>query len=101
MRRVQARIRQIVRRHLGLSGLGLEVALKARLTEDLGADPSAVAQLLLAVEEAFDIDISSEAAERFRTPQDLIDHATALLAKQRPSLEGNSRFLAPRREDLR
>jgi acyl carrier protein len=85
MRYVQTRIWRIVRKQLGLDDLGREIALKARFAEDLGSDPVAVAQLVLAVEEQLDIEISNEDAEGFRSAQDVIDHVAARLSKARTS----------------
>jgi acyl carrier protein len=50
-----------------------QVRPQASFVEDLGADSLAIAQLTLAFEEAFDIDISEKAVEHLRTVQDAID----------------------------
>jgi acyl carrier protein len=46
----------------------------ARLIDDLGADAVEVADLLVAVEQEWDIEISHEIAARLRTVQDIVDH---------------------------
>jgi len=46
---------------------------EANLIEDLGADSLDSVELMMAFEEAFDMDIADELAETIRTVQDLID----------------------------
>ena len=50
-----------------------EVHLKADLVDDLGADVSSAALVLLALEEAFDVDLEEEIdGERLRTVEDVV-----------------------------
>jgi acyl carrier protein len=46
----------------------------ARLADDLGADAVETADLFVAVEQEWDIEISHETAARLRTVQDIIDY---------------------------
>ena len=46
----------------------------ARLIDDLGADAVEVADLFVAVEQEWDIEISHEIAARLRTVQDIVDY---------------------------
>jgi acyl carrier protein len=46
----------------------------ARLIDDLGADAVEVADLFVAVEQEWDIEISHEIAARLRTVQDIMDY---------------------------
>ncbi|AFW96461.1 acyl carrier protein [Dolichospermum sp. UHCC 0684] len=57
------------------------VTLEANFVDDLGADSLDTVELVMALEEEFDIDIPDEAAEKIKTVQDTVDyissHATA------------------------
>jgi acyl carrier protein len=52
--------------------------------DDLGADSLDTVELVMAFEEAFDIEIPDEEAEKIRTVQDAVDYITkhAKVAKQ-------------------
>jgi len=54
-----------------------EVIPTANLIEDLGADSLDHVELVMALEEDFNIEISDEEAEKFVTVQDIMDHLTA------------------------
>ena len=61
--------------------LGVEldsVTPAASFTEDLGADSLDAVELIMAIEEAFDIEIPDEEAETMTTPADCV---TAIKAK--------------------
>jgi acyl carrier protein len=59
-----------------------ELTPDAHIREDLGADSLDDVEVVMALEEEFDIEIDDEAAERVRTVQQIIDHVTAALRKQ-------------------
>ncbi len=46
----------------------------ASFIDDLGADSLDLVELIMAMEEAFDIEIADEVAEKIVTVQDAIDH---------------------------
>jgi len=46
----------------------------ASFVDDLGADSLDLVELIMAMEEAFDIEIADEVAEKITTVQDAIDH---------------------------
>ena len=46
----------------------------ASFVDDLGADSLDLVELIMAMEEAFDIEIPDEVAEKITTVQDAIDH---------------------------
>lgn len=46
----------------------------ASFIDDLGADSLDLVELIMAMEEAFDIEIADEVAEKITTVQDAIDH---------------------------
>ncbi len=51
-----------------------EVIGKASFVDDLGADSLDLVELIMAMEEEFDIEIPDEEAEKIRTVQDAIDY---------------------------
>jgi acyl carrier protein len=51
-----------------------EVKPEANFTEDLGADSLDVVELVMALEEKFDIEIPDEAAEKISTVQAAVDY---------------------------
>lgn len=54
-----------------------EVVPEAAFTDDLGADSLDLVELIMTMEEDFDIDISDEDAEKLTTVQDAIDYINA------------------------
>ena len=54
-----------------------DVIPEASLIEDLGADSLAIIELVMSMEETFNIDIEDEDAEKLLTVQDAIDYITA------------------------
>ncbi len=67
---VESKVKQII-----VSQLGVEEAAvvgKARFIEDLGADSLDIVELVMAMEEAFEIDIPDEEAENIRTVNDAV-----------------------------
>jgi len=66
------RIKQIIAEHLGVDEA--EVTASASFIDDLGADSLDVVELVMGFEEAFDIEILDEDAEKIRTVQEAIDY---------------------------
>ncbi len=56
----------------------------ADFVDDLGADSLATVELVLALEEAFEIDISPDHAERIRTVKDALDCVVSLYGPRAP-----------------
>jgi acyl carrier protein len=57
--------------------LGIEketITPEAHVIDDLGADSLDVVEMIMALEEAFDIEIPDEDAEKIRTVQDIFDY---------------------------
>ena len=76
MASVDEKVKQIVTEQLGVDQG--EVTTSASCVDDLGADSLDRVELVMAFEEAFDIEIPDEDAEKIRTVQDAIDY----IAKQ-------------------
>ena len=51
-----------------------EVTAEASFVDDLGADSLDQVELVMALEEAFDVEIPDEDAEKLRTVQDALDY---------------------------
>jgi len=54
-----------------------EVTLEADFVEDLGADSLDVVELVMALEEKFEIEIPDEASEKIKTVKDVVDYIEA------------------------
>ena len=72
MAAVDERVKQIVMEQLGVEES--EVTNSAAFVDDLGADSLDQVELVMAFEEAFDVEIPDEDAEKIRTVQDAIDY---------------------------
>lgn len=74
MATIQERIKQIVAEQLGVDED--QVTNEASFMDDLGADSLDTVELVMALEEEFDIEISDEDAEKIQTVQDAVDYIT-------------------------
>jgi acyl carrier protein len=72
MASTEERVKQIIVEQLGVDEG--EVTPKASFVDDLGADSLDTVELVMAFEEAFDIEIPDEDAEKIRTVQDAITY---------------------------
>ena len=76
---IEERVKQIIVEQLGVDEA--EVTPSASFVDDLGADSLDTVELVMAFEEAFEIEIPDEDAEKIRTVQDAItyidEHAKA------------------------
>ena len=54
-----------------------EVVPEASFVDDLGADSLDLVELIMAMEEAFDIEISDDEAEKLQTVQDSVNYIKA------------------------
>jgi acyl carrier protein len=54
-----------------------KVVASASFVDDLGADSLDLVELIMAMEEAFDIEIPDEVAEKIVTVQDAVEHVKA------------------------
>ncbi len=56
------------------------VSPEANVVDDLGADSLDVVELVMALEEAFDLEIPDEEAEKIRTVKDIIEYLAKALS---------------------
>jgi acyl carrier protein len=59
-----------------------KVTPNARFVDDLGADSLGLVELVLAFEEAFDIDITDDEAERIRKVKDVFRYVDRAMAER-------------------
>jgi len=69
---VEAKVKGIVAKQLGLGED--EVSNESSFIDDLGADSLDTVELVMSLEEEFDIEISDDEAENILTVQAAIDH---------------------------
>ncbi|MDU9402948.1 acyl carrier protein [Pseudomonas sp. zfem004] len=69
---IEQRVKEIVAKHLGVTEE--EVRSNSSFVDDLGADSLDSVELMMAVEEAFGLNITDEDAEKLTTVQKVIDH---------------------------
>ena len=72
MASVEERVKQIIVEQLGVDEA--EVTANASFVDDLGADSLDTVELVMAFEEAFEIEIPDEDAEKIRTVQDAVTY---------------------------
>ena len=72
---VAERVKQIIVEQLGVDES--QVDPSASFVDDLGADSLDIVELVMAFEEAFDLDIPDEEAEKIKTVKDAIDYIEA------------------------
>jgi len=75
MASMEERVKQIIVEQLGVEES--EVTPSASFVDDLGADSLDTVELVMAFEEAFEIEIPDEDAEKIRTVKDAIDYINA------------------------
>ncbi|MBI9088519.1 MAG: acyl carrier protein [Desulfobacterium sp.] len=70
---VETKVKKIIAEKL--QGVDIEdVVPEASLVDDLGADSLALVELVMSMEEAFDIDIDDDDAEKMLTVNDAIEY---------------------------
>ena len=75
MASVEEKLKQIIVEQLGVDEA--EVTPSASFVDDLGADSLDTVELVMAFEEAFDIEIPDEDAEKIRTVQDAYNYISS------------------------
>ncbi len=69
---IETKVKQIIVEQLGVDES--QVDDTASFVDDLGADSLDIVELVMAFEEAFDIDIPDEDAEKIGTVKDAVDY---------------------------
>lgn len=70
-----SRVKKVIVDQLGVTAD--QVSMEASFTEDLGADSLDTVELIMALEEEFDLEIPDEDAEKIQTVKNAIDYITA------------------------
>src|SRR5271157_4661325 len=74
MSAIDKRVKEIIAEQLGVDES--QVTGEASFMDDLGADSLDTVELVMALEEELDIEISDEDAEKIQTVQDAVDYIT-------------------------
>ena len=80
MNDMEGKLRAIIAEQLSVSED--KITPDARFIDDLGADSLDTVELVMAIEEAFEVDIPDDAAERMHTFQDVIHYIQVNTAKE-------------------
>jgi acyl carrier protein len=72
---IETKVREKISEQLGVAAD--EVTPEASFIEDLGADSLDIVELVMALEEEFNIEISDEDAEKIRTVKDVVTYIEA------------------------
>ena len=72
MSKTESLIKEVIMERLGVKKD--EVIPQAVLKDDLGADSLDEVELLMALEDEFDIEIPDQDAEKFKTVKDIVDY---------------------------
>ena len=73
MSEVADKVKKIIAEHLGIEDMN-KITNDAKFIDDLGADSLDTVELVMAFEEAFDVEIQDEKAETILTVGDAISH---------------------------
>jgi acyl carrier protein len=76
---VEERVKNIIVEQLGVEPE--QVKPEAQFVNDLGADSLDTVELIMALEEEFDIEIPDEQAEKIKTVGEALDHIVNKVAK--------------------
>ncbi len=72
---IEAKVREIVAEQLQISAN--EINLDSSFIDDLGADSLDIVELVMAMEDSFQMDIPDEEAEKIQTVRNAIDYIKA------------------------
>ncbi len=71
---VEAKVKGIIAEQLGVAED--EIKITSSFIEDLGADSLDIVELVMAMEEEFEVEIPDEEAENIKTVQDAVNYVT-------------------------
>jgi acyl carrier protein len=69
---IETRVKEIIGEHLGVERD--EILPESRFIEDLGADSLDIVELVMALEEEYEVEVPDEDAEKLRTVGDVIGY---------------------------
>jgi acyl carrier protein len=69
---VETKVKSIIAEQLGVSEG--EIKIESSFVEDLGADSLDIVELVMAMEEEFDVEIPDDQAENIKTVKDAVDY---------------------------
>ncbi len=72
---VEMKVKSIIAEQLGVSEG--EIKTESSFVEDLGADSLDIVELVMAMEEEFDVEIPDDQAENIKTVKDAIDYVNS------------------------
>ena len=72
---IESKVKDIIVEQLGVNAD--QVKPEAKFIEDLGADSLDTVELVMALEEEFDLEIPDDEAEKITTVQQAVDHINA------------------------
>jgi acyl carrier protein len=72
---IEQRVKKIVAEQLGVAEA--DIKIESSFVDDLGADSLDTVELVMALEDEFEMEIPDEQAEKITTVQQAIDYATA------------------------
>ena len=73
-RNIEEEVKRIIKEQLDVDEK--DIKSESSFIDDLGADSLGLVELVLAFEEAFELDIPDEDTEKIRTVQDAVDYIT-------------------------
>jgi len=71
---VEEKVKEIIAKQLGVNAA--EITLESSFVEDLGADSLDTVELVMAFEEAFNVEIPDEDAEKIQKVKDAVGYIT-------------------------
>lgn len=74
---IESRLLRVVREQVPLNIPDSLITTTTRLSDDLGLDSLGVVELILAIEDEFDLEVDDDRADKFYTVGDILSYLTA------------------------